>query len=61
VLFGVLGLKKHGRETPKGKGASISGLIIGGLALILGIVGMSIFFGAVDQFDQDMQEIFEDF
>jgi hypothetical protein len=57
VLFGFMGLRKHGRETPKGKGSSITGLVLGGLALVLGIWGMTVVFGAVDE----MGEVFDEF
>lgn len=60
IIFGFVGLRKYGKETPKGKGASITGLVLGVLCFVLAIVGMNVVDDAFDQFDQDMQDIQDD-
>lgn len=56
IIFGVVGLRKHGKETPKGKGAAITGLVTGVLAFILAIVGMSIVSDGLDDISDSLDE-----
>lgn len=60
IIFGFVGLRKHGRETPKGKGAAITGLVLGVLAFILAIVGMNIVDTAFSDLESDLEEIGQD-
>lgn len=63
-LVGVtLALANRGRlrrGTATNRKTTWSGLVVSLGAIALGIWGMTIVFGAVDQFDQDMEEIFDD-
>lgn len=64
IVFGAVGLRKHGKETPKGKGAAITGLVLGVLCFALAIFGMTVVNdamnevdGAFEQLDRDLQEL----
>ncbi|WP_051343455.1 DUF4190 domain-containing protein [Pseudonocardia spinosispora] len=49
VVFGFLGLGRARRGAATSKRLPLSGLIIGLLTLLLGLVGIGLFFGAVDK------------
>jgi len=58
IIFGWVGLRKLGRgETPKGKGAAMTGIITGVLAFILAIVGMNIVSDGLDDISNELDEL----
>jgi len=61
LIFGVVAVRRHRGGAASGKGMAIAGAILGGLALVLGIVGVVAIGDAANELDQDLQEIEQDF
>lgn len=57
VILGLAGRRRVKRGHASNGKTAASGVVVGLAALALGVWGMTIVFGAVEQFDQDMQEI----
>lgn len=58
IVFGFGGRRKLRRgETLRGKGAATSGIVLGVVAIGLGIWGMAIVFGALDQLSEDLDNL----
>jgi hypothetical protein len=60
LIFGLVGWSKARKGQAGGKGMAIAGAILGALAIVLGIVGLMIVGDALDQLDQDLQDIFDE-
>ncbi len=58
VVFGFAGRRRVARgETTRGKGAATTGLILGLVAIGLGIWGIAIVFGAFEQLSEDLENL----
>lgn len=56
VIFGISGARKV-RQSGGGRALAVSGWILGLVAITLGVIGMVIVDNAIDQFEEDMNEI----
>lgn len=57
VLFGFLGLGRVRRHEATNKGLTITGLILGALALLLGVIGLIIVMNAATKLSNDLSKI----
>jgi len=57
VLFGLLGLGRVRRHEANNKGMTITGLILGALALLLGVIGLIIVMNAATKLSNDLSKI----
>ena len=57
VLFGLLGLGRVRRGQADNKGLTITGLVLGALALVLGFIGVIIVFTATNKLATDLSKI----
>jgi hypothetical protein len=56
IVFGVIALVRRSRaHLPRGM--AIAGTVLGGIALTLGIIGVVVFNDAVNELDEDLDEI----
>jgi hypothetical protein len=57
VLFGLLGLGRIRRHEATNKGLTITGLVLGALALLLGVIGLIIVMNAATKLSNDLSKI----
>lgn len=57
VIFGLIGVRKAKRNGGGGKGLARAGWIMGLVAITLGVVGMQIVSGAIDDLDDGFNDI----
>lgn len=58
LIFGFIGRSRAKREPNAGRGGmAVAGIILGAIAIVLGIVGVNTVDKAVDQLDRDLREI----
>ena len=60
MIFGCVGWGRAQRGVATNKAMSITGTVLGAVAITAGIIGIAIVVQAVDDFDKDMQQIEED-
>jgi hypothetical protein len=56
LIFGGIGMSRA-RQTGVGRGQSIAGLILGGVACLLGVVGLTILVTSVDEIQGELDRI----
>ena len=61
VIFGVVGRRRAKEPGRSGGGMAIAGLILGLIAVALGIAGIAIIGDAVDDLDRDLEELEQEF
>jgi hypothetical protein len=57
IVFGIVGLRQHGRRTSRGKGPAITGIVLGGLSFVLVGIGIAVLSDAFVARDGELQEL----